>query len=312
MLSFTFNNRSSTQVPNALANNGKSLFLKTYYPREFMVAVLNNYGGFYNRALYVHELRKSGAVIHLPCVNHSDNVVSINGVDVYLGFVGVHGLDSNVIVAIPEERRNNGPFEGLEDFIKRTGIGREQTITLIRVGAFRFTGKSKKELLWKVHLLTDTNAKPVAGLELFNVEAKNYQLPALVNTSLENAYHELELLGFPLSMTMFDLFETDYRGEIFAGDMSNHIGQVVKMVGQYVCEKTVHTKLGQNMWFGTFLDPEGNFFDTTHVPNTTPSYPFRGAGCYLIMGKIVEDFGFPSIEVMKFGKLPIVSNPVMS
>jgi DNA polymerase-3 subunit alpha len=29
----------------------QSLYLKTYYPREFMVAVLNNYGGFYNRAL---------------------------------------------------------------------------------------------------------------------------------------------------------------------------------------------------------------------------------------------------------------------
>jgi DNA polymerase-3 subunit alpha len=200
---------------------------------------------------------------------------------------------------------------GLEDFIKRTGIGRKQTITLIRVGAFRFTGLSKKELLWKIHLLTDTIVKLVGGLELFQVESKNYQLPVLVNTALENAYHELELLGFPLSMFLFDLLETEYRGEINASDLSNHIGQVVKMVGQYVCEKTVHTKLGQNMWFGTFLDPEGNFFDTTHFPNTTPSYPFRGAGCYLIMGKVVEDFGFPSIEVIKFGKLPIRGNPVM-
>src|SRR5690606_35206374 len=39
----------------------QSLFLKTYYPREFMVAVLNNYGGFYSRSLYVHELSKAGA-----------------------------------------------------------------------------------------------------------------------------------------------------------------------------------------------------------------------------------------------------------
>jgi DNA polymerase-3 subunit alpha len=34
----------------------QSLFLKTYYPMEFMVAVLNNYGGFYQRWVYVHEL----------------------------------------------------------------------------------------------------------------------------------------------------------------------------------------------------------------------------------------------------------------
>ena len=66
------------------------------------------------------------------------------------------------------------------------------------------------------------------------------------------------------------------------------------------------------MWFGTFLDADGNFFDTTHFPNTTTGYPFRGAGCYLIMGKVVEDFGFPSIEVLKIAKLPILGNPVMA
>ncbi|HEY8970878.1 MAG TPA: PHP domain-containing protein, partial [Puia sp.] len=36
----------------------QSLFLKTYYPIEFMVAVLNNYGGFYNRSVYVNEAKK--------------------------------------------------------------------------------------------------------------------------------------------------------------------------------------------------------------------------------------------------------------
>lgn len=65
------------------------------------------------------------------------------------------------------------------------------------------------------------------------------------------------------------------------------------------------------MWFGTFLDADGEFFDTTHFPNNTPLYPFRGAGCYLIKGKVVEDFWFPSIEVVKFAKLEIQGDPVM-
>jgi hypothetical protein len=132
-----------------------------------------------------------------------------------------------------------------------------------------------------------------------------------VNTDLENAYHELEILGFSLSISMFDLLETDYRGELSANDLINHIGQMVRMVGLYVCEKTVHTKTGKNMWFGTFLDAEGNFFDTVHFPNSTPAYPFRGAGCYLMFGKVVQEFGFASIEVLKFAKLPILANPVM-
>jgi DNA polymerase-3 subunit alpha len=289
----------------------QSLYLKTYYPREFMVAVLNNYGGFYNRALYVHELQKSGAVVHLPCINNSDSLVSISGVDVYLGLTGIHGLNETYISLIPEERELNGPYTGLEDLIKRTGIGLEQAIILIRIGALRFTGRSKKELLWDVHLLMGGKNKPVNDTELFCVETKNYQLPVLINSQLENAYHELELLGFPLSLSMFDLLETEYRGEVCTPDLVNHVGKLVKMVGLYVCEKTVHTKTNQRMWFGTFLDAEGNFFDTVHFPNRTASYPFRGAGCYLMIGKVVEEFGHPSIEVIKFAKLPIKPNPVL-
>ena len=290
----------------------QSLKLKNNYPREFMVAVLNNYGGFYDRFLYVAELKKSGAVVHLPCVNHSDSKVNISGIDAYLGFVGVNGLESTFIEGIPEERQRNGLYRSLEDLIKRTGIGLEQAIILIRVGALRFTGKSKKELLWAIHLLFGAKARPTTNAELFCVEAKNYSLPVLVNTRLENAYHELELLGFPLSMTMFELLATDYRGEVFANDLINHVGQTVKMVGEYVCEKTVHTKTNKRMWFGNFLDVEGNAFDTVHFPNNTPAYPFRGTGCYLILGKVVEEFGYASLEVLKFAKLPILPNPVIS
>ncbi|SFT09347.1 DNA polymerase III subunit alpha [Mucilaginibacter polytrichastri] len=290
----------------------QSLYLKTYFPREFMVAVLNNYGGFYDRALYVQELQRSGGIVHLPCVNNSDSIVNIIGVDVYLGFVGIHGLNETYIELIPEERRKNGLYQSLEDFIKRTGMGLEHAITLIRVGALRFTGRSKKELLWAIHLLLGAKAKPNNNAELFCLEAKNYSLPVLVNTQLENAYHELELLGFPLSMNMFDLLQTDYRGEMGANDLINHVGQVVRMVGQYICEKTVHTKNNKRMWFGNFLDVEGNSFDTVHFPNNTPVYPFRGTGCYLILGKVVAEFGFASLEVQKFAKLPILPNPVIS
>src|ERR1700760_2293559 len=65
----------------------QSLFLKTYYPLEFMVAVINNFGGFYNRELYFHELKKTGAKIHAPCVNKSIYATSVSGTDVHIGFI---------------------------------------------------------------------------------------------------------------------------------------------------------------------------------------------------------------------------------
>jgi len=76
-----------------------------------------------------------------------------------------------------------------------------------------------------------------------------------------------------------------------------------------VARKDVRTKRGETMNFGTFLDSEGNFFDTVHFPPSLKQYAFRGKGLYLILGKVVEEFGFASLEVEKMAKLPVLSDP---
>lgn len=114
-----------------------------------------------------------------------------------------------------------------------------------------------------------------------------------------------------MSISRFDLLKTAYRGDVFAKDLEQLEGKTVRMLGNFVCDKTVHTIKNTKMWFGTFIDSKGDFFDTTHFPNSSPIYPFRGKGCYLILGKVVLDFGVPSIEVIKFAKLPIMDNPVL-
>ena len=63
------------------------------------------------------------------------------------------------------------------------------------------------------------------------------------------------------------------------------------------------------MNFAAFLDPEGIFFDTVHFPDSLKKYPFQGHGVYLILGKVVQEFGFPSLEVQKMAKLPLKPNP---
>ncbi|MEJ5996032.1 DNA polymerase III subunit alpha [Pedobacter sp. Du54] len=289
----------------------QSLYLKTYFPMEFMVAVLNNYGGFYQRWVYVQVLQQTGAKVNLPCVNHSDSVVNISGDEVYLGFVGVQGLENRLIEIIPQERKQNGLYIDLEDLIKRTYLNLEQALILIRIGALRFSGKTKKELLWEVHNHLGNTSKPIIGKELFHLPSKSYNLPSLESNLIEDAYQELELLGFPITLSMFDLLKTGYRGDVLAKDLQNMEGKMVKMLGNFVCDKTVHTVKNTKMWFGTFIDYEGNFFDTTHFPNSSPIYPFKGKGCYLILGKVVLDFGVPSLEVLKFAKLPIIENPVL-
>lgn len=289
----------------------QSLFLKTYYPIEFMVGVLNNYGGFYSRWLYVLELKRAGANVHLPCVNNSLSEVAVSSKEVYLGFIGVQGLELKYIALIPEERKRNGKYFDFEDFLRRTEISLPQVLILIRCAALRFTRKSKKALLWDAHTLLKQKDKPAVNAALFHSPVKHYVLPDLVSTNLEDAYHELELLGFPITLSMFELLKTKYRGDVSAKELIQAVGRTVKMVGLFVCEKTVRTRNNKKMWFGTFLDAWGHFFDTIHFADSTPAYPFRGAGCYLILGKVTADFGVPGIEVVKFAKLEIQGNPVM-
>ncbi len=131
----------------------QSLFLKTYYPMEFMVAVINNFGGFYGTELYFHELKKTGAIVRAPCVNHSDRLTNICGNAVYVGLVHIQGMEDKLAETILQQRAEEGPYKTLHDFMVRTGIGQEQLNMLIRVGALRFTGKSKKELLWEGNFL---------------------------------------------------------------------------------------------------------------------------------------------------------------
>ncbi len=287
----------------------QSLFLKTYFPLEFMVSVLNNYGGFYNRKVYVNEARISGANICLPCINKSNYNTAIFGKDIYLGFDCLQNLEGKLATKIVEERELNGEYHNLENFAKRTGAGLEQLVILIRVGALRFTGDSKKQLLWQAHLQMSKHKPVPAGNLLFETESRKPILPLLEENTLEDYYDEIELIGFCVTGTLFDLVKSDFRGDVPATDLCQYEGKTLRMVGDFVCEKFVKTKRGELMKFGTFLDSHGKFFDTVHFPQTLNQYPLRGAGIYLIEGKVVVEYGCPSIEVIRCAKMPLKADP---
>jgi len=291
------------------AESFQSLYLKTYFPKEFMMAVINNFGGFYSTWVYVNEAKKGGANIQLPCVNNSDILTNIKGDDIFLGFIHIQNLESKFAEAIVNERNHNGIYTSLENFIQRVRTKLEQVIFLIRLSAFRFTGLTKKELLWEAHLLLGSTKTVEPVNELIKGERKTFVMPRLEHNVIEDVYDEIELLHFPVTLSRFDILQTKFRGDLKAKELINHVGKRIKMVGHYVNTKNVITKTKQYMQFGTFLDDEGNFFDTTHFPDAFRKYPFKGMGVYLILGKVVDDFGFPSIEVEKMAKLPLMPDP---
>ncbi len=287
----------------------QSLYLKAYFPLEFQVAVINNFGGFYHTWVYFNELVRQGGNLHLPCVNHSNYLTNITGKEVYMGFVHVQKLEQKLANFIVDERNMNGPYQSMEDFIRRVQPGREQMVILIRLGAFRFTGKQKARLLWEADSLVAKKPSSVAGRELFAAPSKKFSLPELVHTPLEDAYDEIELVGFPVTVNAFDMLQTSFRGEIMARQMNNNIGQQVRMLGRLVTIKYVKTIKNEMMHFATFLDYEGQFFDSVHFPDSLKQYPFQGYGIYLMKGKIVEEFGYTTLEVHKLARLPVKNDP---
>jgi DNA polymerase-3 subunit alpha len=191
-------------------------------------------------------------------------------------------------------------------------VSKEQLSILIRIGAFRFTGMTKYELMWERIAIHNPAIKDNGMMEMFEIQNESeYRLPDMQETRHEQAFDEIEFLGFPLC-SPFELLVTDFRGEIKAEEMKRHIGKRVEMLGYYVTAKHVTTVNRKHMRFGTWLDDQGHFFDSVHFPNALEKFPFRGKGMYRIKGKIVEDFGFPSIEVSSMYKESIVEGPFES
>jgi DNA polymerase-3 subunit alpha len=287
-----------------------SLYLKAHHPIEFMVAVLNNEGGFYSREFYLHEARVCGATIHSPCVNEGDYYDTIKGKTIYIGFRYVKELESKIGEAIAKERERGGKYKDVPDFIKRIPVSHQQLMLLIRCGAFSFTGKSKKVLLLDAFMLFSQSKVKVQGPELFETEVAELSLPELKSFSFEDAYDDIELFGFPLCFP-FRLLPVENRVGITVKEMNNCVNQRFTIVGYFVTIKSLYTSKGELMSFAHFFDREGRGFDTTHFPPSLKRYPFKGDGFYKLTGRIVEEFGYPSMEVDIMEKLPLAKKEII-
>jgi hypothetical protein len=78
-----------------------------------------------------------------------------------------------------------------------------------------------------------------------------------------------------------------------ARDLLKLVGKTVRMTGDLVTIKYVQTIKKETM----------------HFPDSLKKHPFTGQGVYLLQGKVVEEFGFPSVEIQKMARLPYRADP---
>lgn len=286
----------------------QSLYLKCYFPLEFMVAVLNNGGGYYNAETYVQEIRNCGGVIEAPDINKSEHATVIYGKQVYLGLGYLRELESKTIRRILENRNFNGSYKSLEDFLDRVPISLDQVRILIRIDAFRFTGVDKHALLWKALFILGKTQTNDRQSKLFKSESRQFDLPSFESNELTRAYDQMELLGFHLYHP-FKLLKNKIESRLTVADLKNHIGKTVCIYGYLICIKRTRTVDRRYMYFGTFYDYRFKVFDTVHFPNIADQFPVHGKGIYKCTGLVTDTFGYISLQLYSIYKMGIKNDP---
>ena len=280
----------------------QSLYLKTYHPLEFAVSVINNHGGFYGgvQEVYFYEARRAGGQLEPPCVNHSREPTVLVGQRVYVGFNHIRQLDRATTSALLAERDLRGPFRSLADFVERVPIAATQLELLLRIGAFRFTGLNKHQLMWEKNRVFNSKQDFEATGQLFPDLYASFELPPLELAPHAQAHEELDLLNLTLQ-NPFDLLSAAQRpyDTVLARDLPAYAGRTVQLLGYLVCRKPSKTKRGQLMCFATWFDEELSFFDTVHFPAFLEQFPFVGGGIYRIEGRVGVEFGVCSVEVLR-------------
>lgn len=111
-------------------------YLKTYYPIEFYIALLNNTDNEDKRMQIYNEMKNSGYLIHNPDINISkDTIVSTDSNDVYLSFNLIKGVGQKAVESIID----NQPYQNFEDFLERKDsrkVNKKVVKALLKAGAF--------------------------------------------------------------------------------------------------------------------------------------------------------------------------------
>ncbi|MEM1223934.1 MAG: DNA polymerase III subunit alpha, partial [Verrucomicrobiota bacterium] len=239
----------------------QSLYLKAHYPLEFITGVINNNGGFYRPEVYINEARILGARIEPPEVNFSHRQTCLREDTIYLGLNQVINLSRKMQDFIPEERKRNGDYKNLASFMERTQITYDDTTYMIFVGAFRGWDVPKGKLLIEAKKYFNHYDKDRPNNSLFDIQTKSFDFPNIERDPIEDAFDELEGLGYPVSISPFNLLKTSFRGDVLVKDILNHINQEVRMLGYLVSIKDVpikHKNGKHKMNFGTWIDANGS------------------------------------------------------
>ncbi|RIK66296.1 MAG: DNA polymerase III subunit alpha [Planctomycetota bacterium] len=136
----------------------QTAYVKTYYPVEFMAALLTYEMGDTDKVVeYIEECRRLDIDVRPPDINSSRSDFTVvmprgGGERPFLrfGLAAIKGVGERAVRSIIEARENGGPFRDIFDFCERVDtqvVNRGVIEALIKAGAFDTTGAMRKALI---------------------------------------------------------------------------------------------------------------------------------------------------------------------
>ena len=128
-------------------------WLKHYYPLEFYVGLYNQQPmGFYSIESLKEDARRHGVRVLNPDANLSTDVSIIHEEQLLVGLRNVKNLGVAEAEKVLRARESGGPFAGVGDFMRRTGLRREPLENLAYAGAFDAMHRDRREVMWEIGL----------------------------------------------------------------------------------------------------------------------------------------------------------------
>ena len=276
-------------------------YMKANYPVEYLAALLTADSGDTDHiAIFVAEAKRMGVKVHPPDVNESGTVFTVvsNGA-IRFGLSSIKNFGDGISEAIISERKANGPFKTLSDFLSRVGsrnLNRKSLESLIKCGALDSLTESRGTLLENIETLLSyhrdaTASAPQDSLFGASMAPPQLTLPAGKQISLiDKLSWEKELLGIYVSGHPLDAHEAlAKKAKLSLAQIKEHpqSGTLIILPVLVLVVRTILTKSGEKMAFTTVEDKTGSIeavvFPRLFKEHAAAIVP---GACFLAKGKV--------------------------
>ena len=258
----------------------QTAYLKANYPAEFMAALLTSDQQNTDRiAIEVDECRQLGIEVMPPDVNESFSTFTVVAESlktarprIRFGLLAIKGLGENIVKAMIKERKENGKYRDLEDFlsrIKTKDLNKRSLEALGKSGcldSFEERNKIMQNLDRLLTYVSEINAASFSGQNsLFNLSTSlDFSRLKLSDAEpldkRQKLVWEKELLGLYVSEHPLTDIEPQIKQAVAScAILKNCIdGAAVRVAGVITSIKKIFTKKGDAMIFAKIEDTSGD------------------------------------------------------